>query len=73
MIYPNPARNQITVNSEKFKVEGIAIFDIQGRQVYTNNEEFTGIKSISISLEKGVYFIKLIGDAALTMQKIVVE
>ncbi|MDP4182136.1 MAG: GNAT family N-acetyltransferase, partial [Bacillota bacterium] len=33
MIYPNPARNQITVNSEKLRVEEIAIYDMQGRSV----------------------------------------
>jgi hypothetical protein len=74
MIYPNPASNQITVNSEKLKVEEISIYDMQGRSVYSNHEVFTGIKSIPLSLEKGVYFMKLLsGNVQLTMQKIVIE
>ena len=73
MIYPNPARNQITVNSEKLKVEEIAIFDMQGRIVYYNDEEFTGIKTLPISLEKGIYFMKLSGNAAFPIEKLIVE
>jgi hypothetical protein len=73
-IYPNPARNQITVNSEKLQVEEIVIYDIQGRKVYSLHEAFTGIKSIPVSLEKGVYFMKLLsGEVQLTMQKIMIE
>ena len=73
-IYPNPARNQITVNSEKLTVEEIVIYDIQGRSVYSLHEAFTGIKSIPVSLEKGVYFMKLLSDdVQLTMQKIMIE
>lgn len=74
MIYPNPAHNLITVNSEKLKVEEISIYDVQGRSVYTLHEDFTGIKSIPITLDKGIYFMKLLsGEVQLTMQKIVIE
>jgi hypothetical protein len=55
-------------------VEEIAIYDMQGRSVFSNREEFTGIKDIQLSLEKGVYFMKLFsGNVQLTIQKIVIE
>ena len=72
-IYPNPATNQLTVNSEQLKVDEITIFDLQGRAVYINNESFTGTKTFNLSLKKGLYLIKPEGNGPFSTQKLIVE
>ncbi|MFZ4583259.1 MAG: PA14 domain-containing protein, partial [Paludibacter sp.] len=72
-VYPNPATNKLNLNSGINNVENIKIFDLQGRVVYTNTEQFSGQKSISIGLEKGIYFIKLTGKVPYTNQKLIVD
>jgi len=72
-VYPNPASDKLTINSERNHVENVKIVDLQGRIVYSNPEHFSGKKTIDISLEKGMYFLKLTGDAPFASQKFIVE
>lgn len=72
-IYPNPATNQLTVNSKQFKVDGITIFDLSGRSVYMENESFTGIKTFRLPLKKGIYLIRLNGNKDFPSQKLIIE
>ncbi len=72
-IYPNPATYQLTVNSGRFNIDEIAIMDIQGRVVYVDNKPFSGIRTIDISLEKGVYFIRFKGETAFPTKKFIVN
>jgi hypothetical protein len=72
-VYPNPAVNQLTVDCKRLHVQGITIIDMQGRMVYSNREAFSGIKTIPVSLEKGIYLIRLEGNETLPMQKIAIE
>ena len=72
-VYPNPATNKLTVNVGEFIVEGITIFDIQGRKVYADNDPFNGERTINISFEKGIYFLKLTSNIPFSLQKIVVR
>jgi len=72
-IYPNPATDKLTIQSQQYKVDNIKIIDLQGRVVYLNNERFTGSKTIGIDLEKGIYFLKLTGDVSFNAQKLIVQ
>jgi hypothetical protein len=72
-VYPNPATNNLTITSGENQVVGIKIIDLQGRVVFTNAKQFSGQKSIKIDLDKGVYFIKLIGEVPFATQKLIVE
>jgi len=72
-IYPNPATNRLTVNSEQLKVDGITIFDLQGRAVYMNNESFTGTKTYNLMQKKGFYLVKFNGNASFQIQKLIIE
>ncbi len=72
-VYPNPANDQISINSRKLPVDGISISDLQGRIVYSNNESFAGTKTYNLSLEKGIYLILLKGDVTFKPQKIIIE
>ena len=72
-IYPNPATNQLTVNSEQTKVDGITICDLAGRVVYFKNEPFIGVKTFDLALKRGIYLIKLKGNSQSYAQKLIVN
>lgn len=72
-VYPNPVTNKLTINSEHNQVENVKIVDLQGRTVYSNNEHFSGEKTIDIRLEKGLYLLNLIGDVPYASQRLIVE
>jgi len=72
-IYPNPASNQITLNSANFKVNEITIFDATGRTVFTDREPFSGIKTFDLALEKGIYLVKLTWNSLFKIQKLIIN
>ena len=71
-LYPNPATNRVTVNSELFNANGITIFDLQGRVVYVNKESFIGAKTFDLSLTKGIYLIRLNGLTSFSIHKLII-
>ena len=72
-IYPNPATNNITVNSNHNNVKSIKVIDSQGRFVYSYIGDFSGKKNFDISLDKGIYFLKLTGDVPFASKKLIIE
>ena len=72
-VYPNPATNRLSINCWESQVDAIRIIDLQGRTVFSKNERFNGQKNLDISLEKGIYFIHLIGSKSFKTQKIIIE
>ena len=71
--YPNPANNELKVESEMLKVEGfnLTMYDLFGKEVFsteiTENEQ-----SINISkLANGLYTLKIITDSGITVKKII--
>jgi hypothetical protein len=72
-VYPNPAKNMVTVDAIQNEVESITIIDLTGRIVYTNSEFFTGIKSFNINLPTGNYLVKLTGSKPYAVQKLIIK
>jgi hypothetical protein len=72
-VYPNPAKDRITVTAGQNHVESISIIDLTGRTVYTDCESFAGTKSLNLSLEKGIYLVKLKGSKSFSTQKLIIE
>lgn len=64
MVYPNPAKDQLTVNFGKDinALATVSIFDITGRMIYSDRKEISG-KSLSIRLpehtSKGLHLMKI--------------
>lgn len=57
-VYPNPATNQITINSTQLLINTIRITDIQGKEVFIFNSIDSNEKVISTEmLTAGIYFI----------------
>jgi len=72
-VYPNPATDRITIQTGQDLVEGISIIDLTGRTVYTDSEFFAGTRSFNLSLEKGIYLVKLKGNKPFGTQKLIIE
>ena len=60
-IYPNPANDKIFIqNNDDSSVENIIVFDISGKKILEQNNNFT---SINIqNLETGIYFLQIKSD-----------
>ncbi len=72
LVYPNPATNVITVESNKLDVESIRIIDVSGKTVFKTNA--TGVKTnIDVSgLTKGIYFIEIKDNTRVETQKLII-
>jgi len=60
VVYPNPASDQITINSKNKPIVSIIIFDSTGKKVYTEENLNVSSKQVSISsLANGMYFVSV--------------
>lgn len=67
-IYPNPALNQLTIETE-LAISNVSIVDITGRTVTTINHS---TKLIDVSdLTNGVYFLKIINEEGIITEKFI--
>ena len=72
-IYPVPASDYITVESEQYKIESISFMDIYGKTIITYNVD-NPINTIDISnFAEGIYFISIRSDRGIMNKKIIVE
>ena len=79
-VYPNPTATgifNIAIRNANFTEMVISIIDIQGKEVYNALEKNISAdhkKEINIMhLAKGIYYIRLSSDAAVKIQKLIVE
>ena len=71
-VYPNPTNGIVTINCNN-SIKSIQLYDVQGRLLQTNlvNENET---TIDVSTKaKGVYFLKILSDKGMKVEKIVRE
>lgn len=60
VVYPNPASDQITIDSKDKPILSITIFDSAGKKVYSEENLNVSNKQVSISsLAKGMYFVSV--------------
>ncbi len=72
LIYPNPTKGNINVNC-KNTIKSIELYDVQGRVLQTNlvNANQTNVDISNQS--KGIYFLRIISDKGMKVEKIVRE
>ncbi|MEM7087208.1 MAG: DUF4252 domain-containing protein [Bacteroidota bacterium] len=59
-VYPNPASDQITIDSKDKPILSVIIFDSTGKKVYSEDNLNVSNKQISISnFAKGMYFVSV--------------
>ncbi len=72
-VFPNPAKNQITIDSQNIQIDGITIYDSNGRLIYSDNTSFTGLKKIELNLKSGIYLVKPKSEHPFSPQKLIIE
>jgi hypothetical protein len=74
-IYPNPTAGILRIQDSGFKLQRLEIYNIQGKMVYSCAAFKTQtINEIDIStMQKGIYFVKMIGADKNSTEKIVIQ
>jgi len=72
-IYPNPTSQTITIDSINQRIDGICFFTMSGQNIFCDNESFTGLKTIDLPLDSGIYLVKPMGKYPYLAQKIAVQ
>jgi beta-xylosidase len=72
-IYPNPAKDQLTVSSSCF-FNSIEIIDLNGRVILNKNYQMeTKHATLPINLKKGVYVVKVSDENSHEFSRIIIE
>ncbi|MBL7969410.1 MAG: family 43 glycosylhydrolase [Prolixibacteraceae bacterium] len=72
MIYPNPAKTQLSVFSG-FQFNTIEIFSLSGSKVFQEVKEATHNSMLNFNLKKGMYFIKVSSGKNFTTSKLLID
>jgi len=75
IIFPNPAHNKIQVKSEKIKMRGFEIYNMQGKLIrqIPNPQSSVPIEINVSSLAKGIYLLKINSESVVVNRKLVIE
>lgn len=71
-IYPNPSNAVVNVKSN-FNIKSIQLYDVQGRILQTNIIEENTTSLDITSKAKGIYFLKVITDRGIKVEKLLKE
>jgi len=73
-IYPNPARENVTVSVEGMRGKAeVNVIDMSGRTVMTLPMEASVVKLNVSSLAQGTYFVRISGESISTVRKLVIR
>jgi hypothetical protein len=73
-IYPNPAKETFTINSDIIDIESVVIKDISGKTVYIESQLRTRKKDFDISsFSKGVYIVEIKSHQQTFNTKLIIE
>lgn len=72
-IYPNPANDLVTINSENGNVNSVTIYDVTGRLVYTETANVAKLNINITDLSKGVYVINVTTESGESVEKLIIE
>ncbi|MFN3916200.1 MAG: T9SS type A sorting domain-containing protein [Flavobacteriales bacterium] len=74
LVYPNPNNGTIRIdNLSQENWDSLRIIDINGKQCFEKNILNQNDIQISFELKSGVYFLQLINENELFMQKIIMQ
>ncbi len=72
IIYPNPASNELIVNSVDFQHNRIEVFDVRGNRLLNLATRGEPVLHIPINLSNGVYMVKISNEMQYKLNKIIV-
>jgi hypothetical protein len=71
-IYPNPTSGQLSLQANE-PIKNVLISDVLGKQVFNGNPNNTKINLNLNQLTKGIYFVRVKTDNAMSVRKLVVK
>lgn len=72
-IYPNPAKDIVTLEFENYIPESIKIHDLIGKEVLNGHTNSSSLDLDVSELKTGVYFVEVLIDGKLIVKKLVIE
>jgi len=73
LVYPNPVKDKLLIDSH-FKFNSVSVFDVNGKNVFKQKLNLlTNNYSLAISLDKGLYFVKVSNGIETSTSRFVVE
>jgi hypothetical protein len=74
-LYPNPAKDKCQVQSAKCNIKSIEIFNLTGDKVYRAEFPVGTGNSVEVDLDfpAGIYFVRVMDEKGMGVQKLVVE
>jgi len=74
MVYPNPVKDVLTINCKSYPLQQVLIIDITGKTVKDIKVDNSNLTSVNVSnLSAGVYLVKLVGNNATSIKKIIIQ
>jgi len=70
-VYPNPAQNQLTINTDGKTIESIQLFNVLGEKIMERNSSNSKIDLLDI--QNGIYFLVVKTNEGILKKKIVVS
>ena len=71
-LYPNPAKNQLFIKSNKI-IEQVGLYNAIGKRVFQQKHNNKIVQLFLNGLAKGIYFVKILSEGKLSTQKIIVQ
>jgi hypothetical protein len=73
-LFPNPAKNELQVTSDKLHIENVVIYDVFGRSVLSHTANRTPHTVVDVSsLPSGMYFVKITSENGTATKKVIIE
>jgi hypothetical protein len=74
IVYPNPAKNELTLHVDATSITSYEIIDIQGRVVLSaENLNLIGVKVNTSNLKSGAYIVKAITPYGVAQKSLIIE
>lgn len=73
VVYPNPVKNNLTIDTHLIDKSIVSIYSIDGRLCYTNHYSQSSINIDLSMLKTGIYTLKIENKLGITTEKIVKE
>jgi uncharacterized repeat protein (TIGR01451 family) len=72
VIYPNPARDELIVQSSKFKVQSVEVVDVVGKVLQSQESRTRNQVNVNVSsLAPGIYFVRVKGEKGIVVRRVV--
>jgi len=71
-VYPNPASDFVTIETNNVEISAVKIYDILGKNVLKQNELTNNRLDVS-NLRNGIYFLKIESNGNSITKKLIIK